>query len=87
MPSSPVPDAPPSAAAGAQAVRALLHGLRDLLLRFLLPIAGVGLVLWGAEEVLLAFGVHGDLAKMLRYGALPLYGLLVFRLLGRKGGA
>lgn len=87
MPSSPVPDAPPSSAAGAQAVRALLLGLRELLLRFLLPVAGVGLVLWGAEEALLAFGVHGDLAKMLRYGVLPLYGLMVFRLLGRKGAS
>lgn len=77
---------PPAATAGAQAMRTLLKGLRDLLLRLILPIAGLGLVLWLAEEALLALGVHGDMAKMLRFGVLPLYVLMMLRL-GRKAKA
>lgn len=76
----------PSAAAGAQAVTTLLGLLRDLLLKFVLPIAGLGLALWGAEELLLAFGVHGDIAKLMRFAVLPIYGLVIFRAT-RSGGS
>ncbi len=79
----PTPSNTSAATAGAHAVRALLKGLRDLMLRFILPIAGLGLVLWLAEEALLALGVHGDMAKMLRFGVLPLYVLMMLRL-GRQ---
>lgn len=74
-----------SSTAGARAARAVLAGLGELLLRYLLPIAGLGLALWLAEEALLALGVHGDMAKMLRFGVLPVYGLMMLRMMGKKG--
>ena len=63
----------------------LLRGLRDVVLLFILPVAGLGVVLWGVEEVLLAFGVHGHIVKYLRLLVLPVYGFMVWRLMKGRG--
>jgi hypothetical protein len=65
-----IPQDPPAAA---PLVRRALDGLRGLLLRFVLPLVGLGLVLWGVESAAEAMGYHQDVVKMLRMAVIPLY--------------
>ena len=57
-------------------VSALLRSLRELAVRFLLPLLGLALVLTLVEWGLAAFGIHGDVTKWLRMAMIPLYILI-----------
>lgn len=66
-------------------VGAVAAALRAVVLRFLLPLIGLGLVLWGVEAGMEALGFHQDVVKMLRIAVIPLY-LLIAMLATRKQG-
>jgi hypothetical protein len=55
------------------ALVAMLRGVRDLLVRFLLPLLALGLLLTLIEWSLGRLGVHGDIIKWLRMAVIPLY--------------
>lgn len=57
--------------------------LRAVLLRFLLPLIGLGLALWAVGAGLEALGLHQDMVKMLRIAVIPLY--LAVALLATRG--
>lgn len=64
---------------------AVAGAVRAVLLRFLLPLIGLGLVLWGVEAGMQALGFHQDVVKMLRIAVIPLY-LLIAMLATRNKG-
>lgn len=64
--------------------RSVFAGLRGLLLRFVLPLVGLGLTLWAAEVALEALGVHQDVVKLLRFAVIPLYLLIAMVAMRKK---
>lgn len=65
--------------------RSVVSGLRGLLLRFVLPLVGLGLTLWGLEVGMEALGVHQDVVKLLRFAVIPLYLLIAMVAMRKKG--
>lgn len=57
---------------------AIRDALTSLLLRFVLPLVGLGLVLWAAEAGAEALGFHQDVVKTLRVAVIPLYLVVAF---------
>lgn len=63
-------------------VAAILKSLRDITLRFLLPLLLLGALLEGLELILEALNIHGDVTTWLRTAILPLY--LLIAMLGMR---
>lgn len=62
--------------------KAILSGLRDFLIRFLLPLLGLGILLTVIEWGLNSMGVHGDIIHWLRMAVIPLY--IVIAVMGTR---
>ncbi|GAB3459251.1 hypothetical protein [Insolitispirillum peregrinum] len=71
-----------TASASRFTARSVLSGLRDIFIRFLLPLLILGALLEGIELLLEMFNVHSDMTNWLRTAVMPLY--LLIAMLGMR---
>lgn len=67
-------------------VATILKSLRDVTVRFLLPLVLLGALLEGLALILEALNIHGDVTNWLRTAILPLYLLIAMLGMRKKPG-